>query len=306
MILIFSKPVYLSLFAVIPILIFLHFIMLKRKRRDAIKFANFEALSRVQGIDLLSKNIVILILTILIISAIILAAAGSSAKITMETSSTSFVLAVDASRSMEATDFTPNRLEIAKETATDFVNTLPFGTKIGLLSFSGNAFIESDMTNDRLLLKEKLRAIPLSSIGGTDIYEAVLTGSNMLKSEQTRSIIILSDGQINVGTIDDAIFYAQDNLVVVHTIGIGTEQGGETFYGLSKLDEDALKALAHNTGGSYFQASNKAEISEAFKQISEIKRQPVLIDLTSYLILFAGALACIQYILFNTKFRIIP
>ena len=68
----FIKPSYLALLLLIPLVILLHFLMLKRKRSHALRFANFEAIARVKGVDLLSKNIVILILSVAIVFLLIL------------------------------------------------------------------------------------------------------------------------------------------------------------------------------------------------------------------------------------------
>jgi len=250
------RPSYLILLGVIPIIIFLHFFMLKKKRSHALRFANFEALARVSGVDLLSKNILILILTIAIAILLVFSLAGVKVQRTLYSSSFSYVVAIDSSSSMEATDFFPNRLEVAKSAAKDFVNSAPIGTNIGVISFSGNSFMEQDLTQDKDSLMNSINNIPISSIGGTDIGEAIITGTNLLEGEEAKSIIILSDGRINVGAIDNAIMYANNHDVIVHSMGIGTSEGGITSYGLSKIDEDALKAVAHNTGGRYFRVES--------------------------------------------------
>ena len=66
MILTFTKSIYLLLLVIVPLIILLHFLTLKRRRIHALKFANFDAIARVKGIDIISKKISILILTALI------------------------------------------------------------------------------------------------------------------------------------------------------------------------------------------------------------------------------------------------
>lgn len=300
------RPSYLILLGVIPIIIFLHFFMLKKKRSHALRFANFEALARVSGVDLLSKNILILILTIAIAILLVFSLAGVKVQRTLYSSSFSYVVAIDSSSSMEATDFFPNRLEVAKSAAKDFVNSAPIGTSIGVISFSGNSFMEQDLTQDKDSLMNSINNIPISSIGGTDIGEAIITGTNLLEGEEAKSIIILSDGRINVGAIDNAITYANNHDVIVHSIGIGTSEGGITSYGLSKIDEDALKAVAHNTGGRYFGVESPENLLESFGQIIELKFKKTSVDITSYLILVTLTLFLIEYILMSTRFRTLP
>jgi Ca-activated chloride channel family protein len=302
----FIRPAYLILLGLIPLLIFLHFFTLKRKRSHALHFANFDAIARVKGIDLISKNLVILVVSLVIVALLTLSLTGVKVQRTLYSSSFSFIVAIDSSKSMEANDFQPNRLEAAKQTATTFVDTTPVGTRMGILSFSGNAFIEQTITQDKSFMKSAIQGIPLSSIGGTDLNEAVITGTNLLESEEAKSIILISDGKINVGTIQESITYANNHDVIVHTIGIGTEEGGATSFGLSKIDEDALKALAHNTQGQYFRVQNVEELEQSFANILELEFKKVTIDIAPYLVLAALILFVIEYILISTRYRILP
>jgi len=302
----FVRPSFLILLAIIPVVIFLHFFMLKRKRVHALRFANFEAIARVKGVDLLSKNIFVLILAILIIACLVLTLTGVNIQRTLYSSSFSYILAIDSSSSMEADDFAPNRLEAAKEMAQQFIDSTPIGTRIGVVSFSGNSFVEQSLTAEKEFTKKAIGEIPISSIGGTDLAEAVVTSTNFLEGEEAKSVIILSDGRINVGTIENAIIYANNHDVIVNTIGIGTEEGGVTSYGLSKIDEDALKALAHNTQGEYFRADTKELLGESFNQVIDLRYKKVTVDITQYLVLATLILFMLEYILINTRYRILP
>ena len=165
MIVYFAKPNFLLLLGLVPLIILIHFIVLRRKRAFALKFANFEALARVKGVDLLSKNIVVLIITILMIILLTFSLSGISMNRVIYSSSSSFVIAVDTSRSMEAIDISPNRLEAAKDAALSFVEGLPAGSRVGIISFSGNAFIEQEVTDDKTLLRQGIGRIQLSSVG---------------------------------------------------------------------------------------------------------------------------------------------
>jgi len=306
MIFTFSKPIYLSLLAVVPLMIFIHFLTLKWKRSQALKFANFEAIARVKGIDILSKNITVLIMTMIISTLLILSLTGLTIHRTLPSSSFSFAIAIDSSRSMEATDFSPNRLEAAKQSALTFIDLLPIGTRISVVSFSGNAFIEQSITSDKELVKQAVRDIQISSIGGTDLNEAVTTSTNLLIDEEAKAIILISDGRLNIGSIDEVIDYATANDAIVHTIAIGTAEGGQTSYGISKLDEDTLKAAAFNTGGESFRAEDQTILEESLESIIELKTKRVSIDLSQYLILSALILFVIEYVLVNTRYKILP
>ena len=299
----FTYPNYLFLLAVIPLIVMIYFISLRYKGNKALKFANFGAIARIKGIDIYSKNITILLMTIIISSLIVLSLSGMNIQGEITSSEFSYVIAVDSSRSMEARDMVPNRMDVAKSTAKEFVDSLPIGAKIGIVSFSGNSFIEEKMTMDKSLAKKAIDNIGISSIGGTDIYDAIITSTNLLLSEEAKAIIILSDGQINVGGIDESIKYANKNEVMINTIAIGTKEGGETTYGISKVDEESLKSISHNTGGNFFKASGKEEMSNIFKEIVSIKIKNVSIDISNYMMILAVVLMVVEFSLINIRYR---
>jgi len=306
MIISFTNPNYLFLLAVIPVIILIHFISLKQKRGVALRFANFDAISRIRGIDLYSKNILILTLTIIICFLLVFSISGLTIQRVMSASTFSFVIAIDSSRSMEANDFLPNRMEVAKNSAIGFVDSSPAGTKFAVISFSGNSFIEESITQDKFFVKKAINNIEVSPVGGTDLYEAILTSTNLLSSEEYGSVILLSDGQINIGELNDAIDYANENNLILHSIAIGTEKGGETAYGLSKVDENSLKAVAYNTGGKFFSAESNEEISDSFNEILNLGEKKVSFNLSNYLVLSVIILVILEFFLINTRYRIFP
>lgn len=302
----FVQPIYLFFLFLIPVLIFLHVVTLKMAKSRALKFANFEAIGRIRGIDFFSKNLVVLILNVLIVLLVALSLSGLKIHTELDASVHSFVVAIDSSKSMEATDFEPNRLEAAKSAALTFVDISPIATRFGVISFSGNAFIEQDVTDSKILVNNAIQNILLSDIGGTDLGEAMITATNILHSEESKAVILVSDGQINVGEISDIIDYANDNNVLINAIAIGTEEGGRTTYGISKLDEDSLKSLAHNTGGNYFRAESVEELEQSFIDAITLTNRKVGIEVGDYMLMAALVLFVVSYFLLNTRFRKIP
>ena len=295
----FTNPIYLFFLFGIPILIFFHFFGLKNMKGKSLKFANFEAIARVKGIDLYSKNIFSLIFNILFIVLLVLALSGLTLHKEVEASSFSFVIAIDSSGSMSADDVSPNRLTAAKELAKNFIDVLPYESYIGVISFSGESFTEQALTKNKQEIKLAIDNIESSGVGGTDILEAVSNSVKILKNEKSKSIILFSDGQINTGNIDDAIGLANFNNVLIHSIGIGTVEGGNVDFGLSKLDEDSLKSLAYNTEGKYFNINNENTIEDPFNEIIQPTRKLSEIDLTFYLIMIVIVLFIIKEFLLS-------
>ncbi len=306
----FSDPLYLTFLVSVPFFIVMHFLILKHTKRRAIKFANFEALARVTGMEVLNKNITLLVIRLWAIIFLILSAAGTVVWYSGNISEYDFVLAIDFSSSMLADDFNPNRLEAAKRAALNFLDDLPNRAKVGLVTFSGTAYANQFPTTDIGLLKDAIEEIKVSRVGGTDLGAAIITSSNLLvTSERPRAVIILTDGQDNVGVpVGEATTYANQYQVVVHTIGLGTEEGGTFIRSdlISRIDEQSLRGIADGTGGRFFKAENQQQIEEAYLTIATTKHQLASIELRLSLLLFALLLLFLEWGLINTKFRTLP
>lgn len=302
----FEYPIYLFFLLVIPLIIFIHFVTLRSFRGKALKFANFDAIARIRGIEFFSKNVIILTFTLLIVFLLVMALSGFTIQLDLSASSHSFVLAVDTSQSMSADDFSPNRLEAAKLAALSFVDSAPFATRIGIVSFSGNSLVEEKVTDSMSNVREALRGVQLSSVGGTDLLDAIITSSNLLLNEDARAIILFSDGQINVGTVGEAIEYANENDIIVHTIAMGTVDGGQSIYGISYVDSDSLRSLAFNTGGEYFESSDLDTLTASLNEAVEVTKRKVSVNTSPYLLIAVVILFVLEYLLINTRFRILP
>ena len=295
----------------IPIMIALHFFLMKYTRRRAVLFANFEALKRVTGSVVLSKNITILIVRLLIILFLTLSAAGMIFWAKGPSSEFNYVIALDASSSMLANDFDPNRLEVAKETATNFIESLNAEVSLGVVSFSGISKINHRLTNNKADITESIENIKISRAGGTDISGAITTSVNVMEidEEKGRSIILLTDGQHTAGgPLDEGINYAIEKNVIVHTIGMATNKGGsfELTNLLSTVDEESLTRISDNTGGKFFMAGDKTQMQAAFDQIVTLSEQNVPYQLRLPFLLIAILLLFTEWILLNTRFKILP
>jgi Ca-activated chloride channel homolog len=302
----FSKPEYLIFLLVIPLFIFIHFASIKVKNRKALKFANFDAISRVTGVDLFSRNIVVMILSCIILLILVFSISGTKLHMMKEITEFSFVVAIDNSNSMTADDFKPNRLEFSKKLSKELINLLPEETRIGVVTFGGYSFIKQDLTKDRANINSKIDLIDFSGVGGTNFYEVIVTSSNMLHNEEGKSILLLSDGQANADELEEAIRYALEKNLIIHTVAIGTDKGGEAIYGTSKLNKDTLKALSYQTGGIYIEVDNNQDHQKEFIEFLRLKKALVGIDLSMYLIILAITVFIIEYILITYRYSFLP
>ncbi|NOZ80212.1 MAG: VWA domain-containing protein [DPANN group archaeon] len=314
---VFQNPGYLWLLIAIPLIIITHFFLLRHLKTRAWKFSNFEAIRRVTGASpstknsfLLSKNYLLLLIKVFILLAMILSIAGPVLNYFGTATEHNFVLAIDASSSMLADDFDPNRFVVAKKTAIEFIDSISGSTRVGLVSFAGVAYAEKQLTDDKRDIEKTIATLNIKKVGGTDLGAAIITSVNILMTDdKPKSIILLTDGRSTVGTdVMEGIDYARANSVSVFTIGVATTKGGSFLRldALSTLDEKTLKQIADMTGGKYFAASDEASLRNAFQNIAAVTQQPLSLKLRFPFILLALALIFVEWGLINTRYRTLP
>lgn len=189
------------------------------------------------------------------------------------------IFAIDTSRSMLSADVKPNRLTRAKLAIDDFAKKLD-GDAVGIVAFAGSAFLACPATLDYGAFHESLSAIDTSTIprGGTNISSAIQAAQAALRRRpgSDRTLILVTDGEDLEGSAFEAAeAAAKADSIKIYTVGVGTaagdlipippEQGGgfvkdETgAFVRSRLDEQALKAIAGATGGFYVPLGTQAE-----------------------------------------------
>jgi Ca-activated chloride channel homolog len=314
----FAQPHYLWFLFAVPFLIVTHFFLLRHAKRKALRFANFIALKRVTGERLITKNYTILLLRTFIIICAILAVSQVTVWYQGDTNENEYVIALDTSASMTATDIVPTRLDAAKLYGQNFVDSLDSNTRVGLVSYSGVTFIEQVLTKDRTAVRESLDVIE-STASGTDIPGAIITSTNMLTAvDRGRAIILISDGSNTIEdfhskSIERAINYANTYHVKIYTIGVGTKGNAPLgylpqYYNVSATyNSDNLKYIANATGGAYYDAVSEEQLEAAYNDIKAADKLSMLkIDLTSGLTMICLLLILVEWGLINTRFRSLP
>lgn len=201
-------------------------------------------------------------------------------------------LVMDLSNSMLARDFDPNRLEVSKKVALDFVSKRPYD-RIGLAAFSGEAFTQCPLTTDHRVIKEFITALDVNlfDVQGTAIGMGLATAVNRLKESPAKSkvAILLTDGVNNAGYVapETAAEIAQKFGVKVYTIGVGTNgltqvptsQIGSKdkreyiyTYARVEIDEQLLKEIAQMTGGKYFRAETEKALEQIYAEIDRLEK----------------------------------
>jgi len=303
----FLYPQFLLLLLLFPFFVFIYFFSLMYNKKKAVVFGNFAAMERFYDIEFFSKNFLALYINLIILVLLIFSLAGTSVSFGADSSAFSFVIAVDTSESMSATDVSPNRLDAAISEAKKFVDLLPVGVRVGVIGFSGDALIYQELDSSKLKAKMALSELTFGDVQGTNVYNAIVGADKLFGDEQMKSIVLISDGQLNIGDVPRIIRYINRNNLMVNTIAVGTEEGGVTsFNTISKADEDFLKSLAFNSGGQFFRVSDINEMSASFSTLVNETFKQVTVDLTFYFLLVAIFLFTVLWVLHNLRFRVVP
>lgn len=199
------------------------------------------------------------------------------------------VLGLDISTSMLARDFTPDRLEAAKEVAIKFILERP-QDRIGLVVFAGESFTQCPLTTDQAVLVNLLREVQSGMIeDGTAIGLGLANAVNRLKDSPAKSkvVILLTDGVNNRGSIAPvtAAELAKTYGIRVYTIGVGTYGEApypvQTPFGIQlqnvpvEIDEAVLKQIASVTGGQYFRATDNDKLQQIYNEIDQLEKSKV-------------------------------
>ena len=214
------------------------------------------------------------------------------------------LITMDVSKSMLATDVKPNRLERSKFAVKDLIKKLN-GDRIGLIAFAGTAFLQCPLTidyNGFLLAMDDLNVGTIPR-GGTSIESAIKETINIYKGPDAKYkiMIIITDGEELEGDSLRAAKEAAAAGIKIYCVGVGSsegelvpgvdERGGRGFLRDSsgnvvktRLNEDALKAIAIATGGSYIRAT-QAEFGLTLlydKSISRLEKRDMDAKMTKH------------------------
>ncbi len=293
----FLHPYFLLLLLLLPLLYRWH--VQQRKRQEVtIRMSSLQA---VNGHDTLRSRLArrLPLLRIMAFALLVVALARPQKTLKLEqvkAEGIDIMLVMDLSSSMLARDFEPNRLEVSKAVAVDFVDKRPYD-RIGLAVFAGEAYTQCPLTTDHRVVKEYLVNLECGLLeDGTAIGMGLATGVNRLKDERTKSkiAILLTDGVNNAGyqSPELAAQIAREFGIKVYTIGVGTtgealtpvsrRSDGEYMYGVARveIDEELLRQVADLTGGKYYRATTAEDLAKIYDEIDRLERTEI--DVTAY------------------------
>lgn len=201
------------------------------------------------------------------------------------------MLAMDVSTSMLAEDLKPNRLEAAKDVASEFVSGRP-SDNIGLTIFAGESFTQCPLTIDHGSLLNLLNNVrtDIAARGliqdGTAVGMGLANAVSRLKGSKAKSkvVILLTDGSNNMGDISPltAAQIARSLGIRVYTIGVGTNKvapypmpvaGGVQYVNMPvEIDTKTLSDIAAITEGNFYRATNNRELKQIYRDIDKLEK----------------------------------
>ena len=220
-------------------------------------------------------------------------------KVDIKAKSADIMIALDISDSMLATDVYPNRLELAKQKALEFLKLAP-NERIGVIAFAKNSYLVSPLSFDHEAVAFLLSKLDTTSITeqGTDFLSMLEVAAKSIKNEK-KYLLLLSDGG-DKKDFSKEIAYAKEHHIAVFIIAIGTKNGapikkkdGEFIKQngkiiLTKLNEK-IADLAVETGGAYVEGVNSdADVKAILHEIEDvaIKKELKSQEIEKYIPLF--------------------
>ena len=291
----FLWPELLWLLLLVPAVIALYLLVLRGKKKSAVRFASLSVLKEAVGPAW--RRHVPPAMLLLGLAVMLAAIARPAAVITLPSNHETVILAIDVSGSMRASDVEPSRIEAAQAAARTFVNEQPRSTRIGIVAFAGSAaLVQPPSTNRREVI---------AAIDSLQLQHATAVGSGLLVSlkalfpdvpiELPRgrlrnattapdfkpvppgsyaagAIVLLTDGQTTTGPDPvEVARLAAERGVRVFTVGVGTENGqiltGDGWSMRVRLDEEALKAVADLTRAEYFYAGTAMDLKKVYQSL---------------------------------------
>ena len=170
------------------------------------------------------------------------------------------MMALDISGTMLAEDLRPNRLEAAKQVASDFVIARP-NDQIGLVVFAGESFTQCPLTTDHAVLVNLFKSVEYGMIeDGTAIGLGLANAVNPQTAAQIAKTYGIRVYTVGVGS------YGQTR------VPVKTPMGMQYVTMDSEFDDGTLRGIAETTGGQYFRATDNTSLKRIYEQIDQLEK----------------------------------
>jgi Ca-activated chloride channel homolog len=297
----FASPLRLLLL-VVPMALLGAYVLVQRSRRKyALRFTSVDLLASVAPRRPGWQRHISAALMLFALLALVVGLARPTREVRVARQRGTIMLAIDTSGSMSATDVTPTRLRSAEEAARHFVDKLPSGLEVGLLSFDSQARVLVSPTRDHAAVLSAINNLSVNggTATGEAIYQSLAAIAAQPKAASGKSpaaaIVLMSDGTPTIGrngespeqTVASATAAAKQAGVPVDSIAFGTQGGTIEVQGevvAVPADPQVMREIAGGSGGKSFTAVSGKELNSVYDQIrNSVGFDKVPRDLTVWL-----------------------
>jgi|AntRauTorckE6833_2_1112554.scaffolds.fasta_scaffold00895_7 Ca-activated chloride channel family protein len=324
---------WMHLFWFLAIMVVLFVMALRWKKRALQSYGDFPVFRKTAGSLSFArprvKFFLFFVAMLFLVVAIVNPQIGSKLR-EAERKGVDLMIAVDVSRSMDATDIRPSRLERSRQAIARLIDELT-GDRIGIIVFAGKAYTQLPITTDYAAAKMYLSTLSSDMVPaqGTSIGSAIsLAMESFSDNNHSKSIIVITDGENHDEDAVEQARIAAEKGITVHTIGMGLPEGapipvmqngrrtgfkkdkdGNTV--MTRLNEKLLTEVASEGKGTYVRANNaQAGLKTIFDEINRMEKQKFeskvyadYEDRFQYFLAVAIVLLMIEVLLVNRKSR---
>lgn len=319
----FGWPLALLGLGVVALALVAYLLVQRRRQKYVARFTNLDLLENVVASSPRWRRHVPAALVLAALSALVIGMARPQIAVAVPREQATVILTMDSSGSMMATDVSPTRMVAAREAASTFVENLPEGFRVGLVSFSDQADVVVPPTDDK---DEVLRGLAsLEADNGTALGDAISRSVDLgvasldeeldAATDQDTPVVVLllSDGANTTGDYEplEAAQKAKEAGVPVYTVALGTDAGtvdvpdanGEIQTVRVPPDPATLSQVAEETGGTFFEAPDEEALQGVYDEIGsqvgvEEEQRELTVAFTAagaVLLLLGGALSTLWF-----------
>jgi len=314
----FIWPAMLIMLIALPLLVILYLVFQRRRQQVIARYGNLSGLAATtQPRRLDIRRHVPPAFFLCSIGVMIVALARPQTQVSLPRLEGTVMLAFDVSGSMKADDIKPTRIDAARDAAKAFVQKQPVTVQVGVVAFSDSGISVQEPTSVRQDVLDALDR--LTPQRGTSLASGILASINAIEVVEhpappkyygnvtpqptpsptpmpqgqysPAAIVLISDGENNENPDPmQAAQAAADRGIRIYTVGIGSPEGADLhidgFIIHSQLDEDMLKGISDETGGTYYNAQTAQDLTKVYDDLGKtLIVKPEQTEVTS---IFAG------------------